>query len=225
MGKMIVYDLSVPIRDGVDWYHEADCPAVALREVGSLAEAGWRSHTLSLMVLNGTTYLETAAHLYEDAPGLDEIPPDKFITRAFVVKLIPAELAAAGSEVQPTAQGLPAPEYPLKGFQERTDSILLSCGWDAHLHEPDYYHASPYFSPALQDWLLAHRPAILGGDMLSFDHPADAAMPFLREFFRGGGMILCPLVGLDRLPETVTLCAAPLKLAGANAAPCRVLAW
>ena len=210
---MTVYDLSVPIVDGVDWYHEADCPAVALREVGSLAEVGWRSHTLSLMVLNGTTYLETAAHLYEDAPTLEEIPPDRFITRAFVAKL-----AADGQE-------LPAPEHWLAGFENGVDSLLLSCGWDAHLHQPDYYSASPYFSRGLQDWLLAHRPAILGGDMLSFDPPADTTMPFLREFFRGGGMILCPLVGLDRLPETVTLCAAPLRLAGANAAPCRVLAW
>jgi kynurenine formamidase len=210
---MTVYDLSVPILDGVDWYHEADCPAVALREVGSLPEVGWRSHTLSLMVLNGTTYLETAAHLYEDAPTLDDLPPQKFVTRAFVVQL------------SADSQELPAPECRLKDFQEQVDSLLLSCGWDAHLHDPDYYHASPYFSPALQDWLLEHRPVILGGDMLSFDHPADETMPFLREFFRGGGMILCPLVGLYRLPETVTLCTAPLKLAGANAAPCRVLAW
>jgi len=37
-------------------------------------------------------------------------------------------------------------------------------------------------------------------------------------------MILCPLIGLDALPGTVTLYCAPLKLVGSSAAPCRALA-
>ena len=166
------------------------------------------------MVLNGTTYLETAAHIDEDAPTLDHIPPDQFITRAFVVRL-----DANGQELR-------APESPISDFVAGVDSILLNCGWDAQLNHSDYYHQSPYFSPELQEWLLKHRPAILGGDMLSFDHPQDESMPFIRAFFARRGMILCPLVALDRLPDSpVTLCAAPTKLAGTSAAPCRALAW
>ena len=211
---MTVYDLSVPTVDGVDWYHEADCIPVRLRQLGSLAERGWVSHELSLMVLNGCTYLETAGHVLQDGATLDDIPPERLLPRAFVVRL------PAGVRV------LPAPQRDLEGFAPGADAILLHCGWDAHLHEPDYYHASPYFSPELQEWILRHRPGILGGDMLSFDDPAGDDMPFVNQFFRQGGMILCPLVGLARLPTaTVTLCAAPLKLAGANAAPCRALAW
>jgi len=188
-------------------------PQCNLRDVGSLAEEGWVSHTLSLMVLNGTTYLETAAHIYEDAPTLDELPPERFITRAFVIRLIP------------DGQLIPAPGHPLADFRKGTDAILLHCGWEEHVHAPDYYYASPYFSPELQQWLLEHQPAILGGDMLSFDHPDDTSMPFVRAFFGGGGMILCPLMNLDQLPAIVTLCAAPTRLINANAAPCRALAW
>lgn len=210
---MRVYDLSVPVVDGVDWYRQADCPAVRVADIGSYARDGWRSHTVSVMVLNGTTYLETAAHIYEDQPTLDQIPPERFVSRAFVVKLEPCD------------QVLPAPEDAIEGFQPEVDSILLSCGWDRRMHARDYYHASPHFSTELQGWLLAHRPSILGGDMLSFDHPQDEQMPFVREFFRLGGMILCPLVGVEELPRQVTLCAAPMRLAGANAAPCRALAW
>ncbi len=82
------------------------------------------------------------------------------------------------------------------------------------------------WAPELQQWLLDHEPAILGGDMLSFDHPEDTSMPFIRAFFRTGGMILCPLMGLAELPcDLVTLCAAPTRLTSANAAPCRALAW
>jgi len=210
---MTVYDLSVPIVDGTDWYGDPACEPAAVRQIGSLEGGGWRSAALSLMVLNGTTYLETAAHLRADAPTLDRVPAEKLITRAAVVTL------------ECEGQELLAPPDDLPGFVHGVDSILLRCGWDSHLNEPDYYHASPYFAQALQEWLLRHQPAILGGDMLSFDHPADERMPFLREFFAHGGMILCPLIGLAQLPERVTLCAAPLRLVGSSAAPCRALAW
>ncbi len=211
-----IYDLSVPIVDGMDWYGDliADTPPVKLREVGSLQDQGWRSHCLSMMVLNGTTYLETAAHVYEGAPTLDEIPPEKFITRAFVVKL-----PAKGQEV-------PAPDYDLDGFEPGCDSLLLHLGWEENLHSALCFDDSPYFSPALQEWILQYEPAMLGGDTLSFDHHDDEDIPFVRQFFRQGGMILCPLVGVGKLPsETVTLCAAPIRLIGTSGAPCRVLAW
>lgn len=211
---MTVYDLSVPTADGVDWYADPDCAPVDLHDVGSRAEVGWVSHHLSLMVLNGCTYLETAGHVLEGGATLDDVPPERFITRAFVVKL-PGE-----------SQVLPAPEADVEGFEPGSDALLLHCGWDAHMHQPDYYHASPYFSAELQEWVLRHQPGILGGDMLSFDDPAGDAMPFVNEYFARGGIILCPLVGLERLPlPVVTLCATPLRLAGANAAPCRALAW
>jgi len=210
---MFVYDLSIPIVDGADWYNERTCEPVRVDDVGSFDAEGWRSHCLHLMVLNGTTYLETAAHVYPGAPTIDRVSPGRFLTRAFVV------------ELESNGQELLEPGYDLVGFRESEDAILLWCGWEAQLHRPDYYHSSPYFSQDLQAWLLAHRPSILGGDMLSFDHPQDQAMPFIHEFFRQGGMILCPLVGLERLPDQITLCAAPIKLSGASAAPCRVLAW
>lgn len=210
---MTIYDLSVPTADGVDWYREEGCIPVRLRDVGSLAEDGWLSHELALMVLNGCTYLEAAGHVVEGGMTLDDLPPERLITRAFVVGM-----AADG-------RLLHAPERDLDGFRAGEDAILLHCGWDAHLHAPDYYHASPYFAADLQQWLLRHRPAILGSDVLSFDDPAGESMPFVNAFFRQAGLILCPLVGLGRLPKTVTLCAAPLKLTGANAAPCRALAW
>lgn len=210
---MTVYDLSVPIVDGVDWYHEAGCVPVRLRDVGSLAEDGWVSHELALMVLNGCTYLETAGHVIEGGVTLDDIAPERLLTRAFVV-----EVALDGPLMR-------APEKDLASLRPGEDALLLHCGWDAQVDSADYYHASPHFAPDLQEWVLRHRPAILGSDVLSFDDPAGTQMPFVNSFFRTGGMILAPLVGLGRLPAVITLCAAPLRLSGANAAPCRALAW
>lgn len=217
-----VYDLSVPTADGLDWYAEPGTAPVSLRQVGSY-EQGWVSHHLSLMVLNGCTYLETGAHLYPDLPTLDQLPPERLLRRAFVVDVgCPGRLIPG----RPTITcALPAPRARLAGFRPGEDAILLAAGWDRHLHSPDYYSGSPYFSAELQQWLLDHRPALLGGDMLSFDQPQDQRMPFLHQYFREGGLVLAPLLGLEKLPAIVTLCAAPLRLVACNAAPCRALAW
>lgn len=211
---MHIFDLSVPVRDGADWYKEEITPPVRLERIGSLEKDGWVSENLAIQVLNGTTYLETSAHMLKDGPTLDQVSPEKFICRGFVVHL-------GGDE-----QEIPAPPEPLNGFRPGEDALLLHSGWDTHVDSPDYYSASRYFSKPLQDWVLEHNPSIMGGDMLSFDHPGDWTMPFLKMFFQRGGMVLCPLVGLERMPDNVvTLCAAPLRLVGASAAPCRALAW
>ena len=211
---MKVYDLSVPIINGADWYNEALTPPVQIKDIGNMEKEGWVSHTIALAVLNGCTYIETAAHLFKEGALLEEVPPERWLRRAYIVRA-----AVEGQEIA-------APEKPLADFRKGEDAILIHCGWDTHLDQPDFYARSPYFSRPIQEWLLDHNPAILGGDMISYDHPDDTSMPFLHAYFRGGGMILCPLKGLGEISEEiVTMCAAPMKLAGANCAPCRVLAW
>ena len=211
---MAVFDLSVPIINGADWYRDPQTPPVALTDVGSMEEEGWLSHTLALQVLNGTTYLETAGHLIDGGATLDDVRPEALVRRAFVVAL------------PGTSRSLPAPEPALDGFRRGEDALILHCGWDAHLDSTDFYDASPHFSPPLQEWILDLAPAILAADVPSFDDPADASMPFLHTYFANGGMILAPVAGAGAIPDpVVTLCAAPLRLVGANAAPCRALAW
>ena len=211
---MQVHDLSVSVIDGVDWYDDPNTPPVRITDIGDLKREGWVSHILRLAVLNGTTYIETAAHLFKDGRPLDDVAPERLVCRAYVVSC------------QVEGQQILAPDRPLPDLRQGDDAILIHCGWDTHLNSRDYYHGSPYFGPSLQQWLMDHEPSILGGDMLSFDHPEDSSMPFLRGYFAQDGMILCPLQGLGPITgKTVTLCAAPLKLAGANCAPCRVLAW
>ena len=209
-----VYDLSGPIENGADWYDEPGTNPVELTVIGSLERKGWESNNLKLMVLNGTTYMETAAHLFARRPTVDQVPVSQLVTRGFIVRL-------AGQ-----GRVLPAPEEPLKNFESGRDTLVLASGWDSHWNQPDFYLDSPYFSKPLQDYILELNPAVLAGDMVSFDHPDDAEMPFLRTYFERGGMIVAPLYGLGDVDgDRVTLCVAPLRLVGASGAPFRVLAW
>lgn len=210
---MKVYDLSVTIRNGAAWYGD-ECEPVKIQAIGSYEKEGWLSHTIEMMVLCGSTYIETAAHIYPDAPILADIEPGRFIRKAFIVRL------DQGQKV------LPAPKNTPDGFSKGSDALILDCGWDKKVNDPDYYWSSPYFSSELQEYILDLNPSILGGDMLSFDEPNDTKQPFIHEFFGRGSMILTPLCGLSDVPkDVVTLCAAPLKMEQANGAPCRAFCW
>ena len=209
-----VYDLSVPVADGVDWYNEPITPPVRVEDIGDMAAEGWVSHVMTIAPLNGTTYMETSAHLVEGGQLLDDLRPERFLCRAYIVR------------PRLDGQEILAPAEPLEGFRRECDAILVHTGWDVQMNKPGYYSESPYFSELMRQWLLDHQPSILGGDMLSYDHPESTGMSFLAEYFRRGGVILCPLVGMGELPFDVgTLCAAPMKLTGVNCAPCRALIW
>lgn len=211
---MKVYDLSVPVRDGADWYRDGNTPAVSIQDDGSIQYEGWVSHTLRLQVLNGTSYIEASGHLFEDGQRLDQLPLERFIRRAHVVRL------------EANDGTLRAPVTELEGYQAGEDAVLVHCGWDTQLDTPGFYSGSPHFSSELQEWLLEREPALVAADVPSFDHPDDASMPFLRGYFKQGGLVVSPVVGAGSLPASpVTLCAAPLRLVGVNAAPCRVFAW
>ncbi|MFH1615591.1 MAG: cyclase family protein [Planctomycetota bacterium] len=205
--------MSIPVKDGTAWYGK-QCEPVKIINIGSYAKEGWVSHILTLMVLCGSTYIETSAHLYPDGITLADIAPEFFLRRAFIVHL------PKGKRI------LPCASKPPSDFRKKQDALLLASGWDEKSDEADYYAASPYFSKDLQEFILELSPAILGGDMLSFDAPDDDSQPFLHKYFHKGGIILVPLVGLGKVPkEVVTLCAAPLKLEKTCAAPCRALCW
>ena len=133
-GRPKVYDLSVPVADGVDWYNEPITPPVRVEDIGDMAAEGWVSHVMTLAPLNGTTYLETSAHLIEGGQLLDDLPPDRFLCRAHIVRA-----ALDGQEIL-------APADPIEGFRRERDAVLVHSGWDAQMNAPDYYRKSPYFS-------------------------------------------------------------------------------
>jgi len=205
-----ILDLSGPIRNGAEWFGPP-CEPVAIYAIGSLTAEGWVSHVLHMSTISGTTYVETGGHLLPDGPLLEEIPLEHFMLDAQIWR---CEVREREIQPPPAISGSPS----LRG-----KALLILCGWACEWGSARFAEATPYFSRALQNMVLASGPTVLASDAVSFDPPTVPQMPFLRAWFRQGGIIVSPVCpAAECRADRGRLVIAPLKLQGVNASPCRV---
>jgi kynurenine formamidase len=156
------------------------------------------------------TYVETGGHLFADGPALDQLPLERLFPEAEVWSC-----EVRDREILPPAGAEP--------HDMRDKALIVLCGWHRHWSgDAAFATQSPWLGPDLQEAVMTCRPSVLAGDAVSFDPPDAPEMPFLRRYFRTGGIIVSPLVPREELPARGRLILAPLNLAGTNSSPCRV---
>ena len=205
-----IIDMSGPIQDGAEWFGPP-CEPVRIRDIGSIEKEGWVSHVIHMTTISGTTYVETGGHLFPEGPKLEDIPPERLILEANVWHC----------DVE--GRAMQAPREAGSGGDMRGEALVVLCGWHSAWNREDFASESPFFGEKLQEAILSCRPSILASDSVHFDAPEAAEMPFLRKYFRTGGMIVSPLCPREDLPRgRGRLIVAPLRLVGVNSSPCRV---
>lgn len=208
---MQTFDLSHVIRTGMPVF-PGDAP-VDLRSTHRVDRDGFAQTGLSLTTHAGT-HVDTPAHLFADAPGLDGLGPDNFTGWGGV-----ADLSGAASPVidQPALAGL--------ADVEGLDFVLLRTGWDRHWGT-DAYYSGPF--PVLTEIACRFLGGLglkgIGLDTPSPD-PADSHdLPAHRILFDHGLVIVENLTNLGELPGRDFLFTChPLRLAHAEASPVRAV--
>jgi kynurenine formamidase len=116
------------------------------------------------------------------------------------------------------------------------DIVLVRTGGDAFYGQADYIARGPGVSAEATRWLYDHGVRVMGIDAWGWDRPLqlqaeDAVREGRPGIFWEAHQIglrysqIERLVGLDALPPTgFTVACFPLRLAGASAAPARVVA-
>jgi len=214
---MRIIDVTGTLQPGM-WKYDlpqtTGIPGVNFEQIANLDEHGYEAHKITLFTISGT-YLETAAHVFEGKPSIDEIPPERLITEAAIMKLRKKkrlepitleELKAQGVEVRPG------------------DALLVYTGWDEHWNDGDFVRGSPHFTPQSMDWILGKGISILGGDIPCYSDPRNPNIPLVKRLFEKDVLILAPLVNLNQVNKSrVKLIALPLKVKGLCGSPCRAL--
>ncbi len=220
-----IIDLSGPLYNGMWSYNVLSTLGVTLpdfhsEQLASLAAQGFEAYGFALSSITGT-YIETAGHMLEGVPPLNELEVSAFVKPA-VVCHIPRK----------------GPDEVIHGFEleancppiQAGDALLIDCGWGAHWHSPDYVLHGPGFHRDCLPWLLDQPFSLLGVDVPCIETArsrpdgSEAAGNMLIPIFQRGVLLLAPLVNLDRITSRRgELIALPLNIQGVSGAPCRAI--
>jgi kynurenine formamidase len=165
------------------------------------------------------THIDAPCHRVDGAQSISDLPLSTFTGQALV---IPVE-AGADEEISPeTVAGA-------LGSVRPGDIVILSTGFWRHFEEPEYLR-HPYVSTELAQLLAELQVKMLGVDLITPDapvalRPPDFDYPVHTILLSSGIPIIENLTNLDECAgRQVTLTAYPINIAGADAAPARVIA-
>lgn len=214
-----IVDLSLPVQD-----RTASPPSQSRQCSFETVRRGpdhWQATWISLSV-HTASHVDSPLHCLEGAPPIDHTPLDRLVGRAVVL-----DLRSVHPEQGITAEFLAATSHSILDG----DMILLHTGWsDRKFGDPDYFVRSPFLTDEAAHWLVARKPKAVGFDF--FQERAAKTIDFKPEDFtthrilmKHGITIIEGLTNLGALEgRRATFFAAPLKLAGAEAAPARLFA-
>ena len=215
-----VVDLTHDIREGMTTFPGPNHPRVEVTVLARHHLEGRATRRLVLGTHTGT-HVDAPLHFLPDGGSVDQLSLESLVGPAHVVDLSDAEpLEAVDVERLRAALG-GRPQHP---------RVLLRYGWSHRFDTESYYVDWPHLAEEVCPWLVEHGVRLLGMDTPSPDDPrlgfgSERDSPNHHVLLGAGVILLEYLANLDQLQSPdVFLVALPLRVAGADGAPARVIA-
>ena len=208
-------DLSVPLDAGTQVY--PGDPAFVSTPATTIDREGFHVQQISMGSQTGT-HVEAPWHFAESGLRIDEVPLERFVRRLVVV-----DVRGLPPRTPIGSDSLPARELGPDA------ALVLWTGWSAHW-QTDGYFEHPYLrqdacSQALELGVRTFGIDAPNLDETRLDRPASEGFGSHRLIAAVDGVIvenLCNLENLGSGPYTLSI--LPLRLTGADGAPCRAVA-
>lgn len=204
-----IYDISVPVSDDLlVWPGD---PKVRVTRVSDLASGDVSTVSHLAMTTHSGTHIDTPSHFLPGEASLDEVALEVLVGTAVVVDTGPAETL--------TAEVLESLAIPAGAGR-----ILFRTGNEAHWPEQAKAFREDFIGITEDGarWLADRGVKLVGVDYLSvaaFDDLVSA-----HKILLAAGMILLESITLAGVPAgDYELICLPLKIAGAEGAPCRAI--
>lgn len=206
-----VIDLSYPIANGMPVY--PGDPDVHFRLIHTIKESGYNVTELTMGVHAGT-HVDAPSHSIYSDRSVDSLPLDVLVGWTEVLDLgdMPpnSEIRAAHLDV----------------YSDRVTEgarVLLRTNWGKHWGQPDFYNDYPGLTEGAAMWLTSRKVKLLGIEQPSVHKKYHKEV---HEALLSTGMVLIESVAnMDQLRcGRVYLAALPLKLAGIEGSPVRMIA-
>jgi len=182
-----------------------------------LAEDGWNALKLKLYSHAGT-HMDAPHHFIDGAGTIDELDLAGCIGPARVI-----DLTGVGAGELITVEHLGAAAEDIR----EGDRLLLKTGWSGRAGTGEYRDKLPRISIELARWLAERKVALIGVEPPSVAdvHNIPEVTEVHRTLLSAGIVIVEGLTNLEALTqEVVELIALPLKIAGGDGSPARVVA-
>ncbi len=159
------------------------------------------------------THMDAPSHIIPSKISIDKVDYNNFIGSAIKIKI----LAKSGQEIKINDLKLPDKKY---------NFLILETGWCQHWGLNDYYLNYPYLSESSIKFICTLPIIGLIIDLPSLDRFGDDSFKNHKLIFRKNLMVVESAINLNKLPSNslFQVYTFPLKLVGAEASPCRVIA-
>lgn len=183
----------------------------------TLVQDGWNASTLQFYS-HGGTHMDAPYHFGVTDERIDEIPVERFISRAWVVPVV----------CQQQSQLITMDDFAfLANRLIPGDSVIVKTLWSQYAGTEQYYSGLPRISEAAANWLVGKKI-----NMLAVEPPSVADVTNLEEvtaihrILLGGNVLIVEgICNTQKLTaNTVELIALPLKILQGDGAPARVVA-
>lgn len=178
---------------------------------------GWNATNLHIYSHAGT-HMDAPYHFEVNDERIDEIPVERFISKAHVINVEVTQPQQLITEIDFTI---------LEGNIKEGDSIIIKTGWYKFIDTNKYRNELPRISENAARWLVNKKV-----NMLLVEPPSVAdvnnlpEVTFIHQILLGGNIIIvegiCNTGALTK--DTVQIIALPLKILKGDGAPARVIA-
>lgn len=208
-----MFDLSVPLKTNMPIWPTN--PLVTITPVGTVPRDGYSVESYYSVTHSGT-HIDAPYHMIEDGRTVDNIPLNQIIGDGYCIRP-----KINGTEItKRMLMDVWKPEYDGK-------IILIHTGWDKkRSFTREFQFQFPGLSTDTVDFLLEHRPAVIGIDTLGIEPYDHSDFPVHKALLKHDMVFIEDLANLDQLEngKKYLVVALPLKIAGGSGSMARVVA-
>jgi arylformamidase len=200
-------DVSVPLAAGVPAY--PGNPEFELQPIKRIAEGGSSNVSRVVMGTHTATHVDAPLHFFDGTLAADELALDLLIGRTRVVDM-------------PRRGGITAGDLARAGLREDLRVLLKtpnSALWNGTAFKQDY----TYLAEDGARYLVDQGVKVVGIDYLSIEQFKKAGAPAHRTLLAQGVIIIEGLDLSEADPGMYEMYCLPLRIAGGDGAPARVV--
>ena len=200
-------DVSVPLIAGMPAY--PGNPEFELQPVKRIAEGASSNVSRLVMGTHTGTHVDAPRHFFDDAGGVDALSLDLLLGRARVIEI-------------PKRGGIGAEELAAAGLREDL-RVLLKTTNSALWNDPGFHSEYTHLTEEGAQYLVGQGVKVIGVDYLSVEQFKKAGAPAHRALLSHGVVIIEGLNLSEVEPGMYEMYCLPLRVAGGDGAPARVI--